>query len=73
MTKGKIAQILWILSSRGHNILKRFRESGEMLDGHELRALRQHCTKNRFYSVVEISAWARECSQKLNTASTNAI
>ena len=55
----KIAKTLKISSSTVHNIIKRFRESGEIfvrkgqgrkpiLDARDLQALRRHCIKNRF-------------------------
>ena len=65
----KITKTLKISSSTVHNIIIRFRESGEIfvregqgrkpiLDARDLRALRRHCIKNRHDSVTEITAWA---------------
>ncbi len=64
----QITKALQILSSTGHNIIKRFRETGEislrkgqgrrpLLDAHGLRALRRHCITHRHDSVIDISKW----------------
>ncbi len=58
-----------------HNIIKRFRETGEislrmgqgrrpLLDACGLRALRQHCNHHRHDSVIDITKWAQEYFQK---------
>ncbi len=71
----QIAKALQILSSTVHNIIKRFRESGEisvhkgqgrrpLLDAHGLRALRQHCITHRHDSFIDITKWAQEYFQK---------
>ncbi len=67
----QIAKALQISSSTVHNIIKRFRETGEisvhkgkgrrpLLDAHGLRALRQHWHD----SVIDITKWAQEYFQK---------
>ncbi len=71
----QIAKALQISSSTVHNIIKRFRESGEisvrkgqgrrpLLDARGLRALRWHCITHRHDSVIEITKWAQEYIQK---------
>ncbi len=71
----QIAKALQISSSTVHNIIKRFRETGEisvrkgqgrrtLLDAHGLRALRRHCITHRHDSVIDISKWAQEYFQK---------
>ncbi len=55
-----------------HNIIKRFRETGEikgqgrrpLLDAHGLRALRRHCITHRHDSVIDITKWPQEYFQK---------
>ncbi len=58
-----------------HNIIKRFRETGEisvrkgqgrrpMLDARGLRGLRQHCITHRHDPVIDITKWAQEYFQK---------
>ncbi len=58
-----------------HNIIKRFRETGEiseckgqgrsnLLDARGLRALRRHCITHRHDSVIDITKWAQEYFQK---------
>ncbi len=70
----QIAKALKISSSIVHNIIKRFREAGEisvhegqgrrpLLDAHGLRALR-HCITHRHDSVIDITKWAQEYFQK---------
>ncbi len=67
----KIAQALQISSSTVLNIIKRFRETGEisvrkgqrrraLLDAHGLRALRRHCITHQHDSVIDISKWTQE-------------
>ncbi len=67
----QIAKALQILSSTVHNIIKRFRESGEifehmgqgrrrLLDARGLQALRQHCITHRHDFVIDITKWAQE-------------
>ncbi len=58
-----------------HNIIKRFRETGEisvhkgqgqrsLLDAPGLRALRRHCITHQHDSVIDITKWAQEYFQK---------
>ncbi len=67
----QIAKALQISSSTLHNIIKRFRETGEIsvckgkgrrpsLDASDLWALRQHCITHRYNSVIDITKWAQE-------------
>ncbi len=62
-------------SSSVHNIIKSFRETGEisvrkgqdwrpLLDARGLRALRRHCNTHRHDSVIDITKWAQEYFQK---------
>ncbi len=71
----QIAKALQISSSTVHNIIKRFRETGEisvgkgqgrrpLLDACGLRALIRHCITNRHDSVIDITKWAQEYFQK---------
>ncbi len=71
----QIAKALQISSSTVHNIIKRFRETGEisvrkgqgqrpLLDARGLRALRRHCITHRHDSVTDITKWAQEYFQK---------
>ncbi len=67
----QIAKALQISSSTVHNIIKRFRETGEisvrkgpLLDARGLRALRRHCITHRHDSVIDITKWAQEYFQK---------
>ncbi len=71
----QIAKALQISSSTVHNIIKSFRETGEisvrkgqgrrpLLDAHGLRALRRHCITHRHDSVIDITKWAQEYFQK---------
>ncbi len=71
----QIAKALQISSSTEHNIIKRFRETGEisvrtgqgrrpLLDVCGLRALRRHCITHRPDSVIDITKWAQEYFQK---------
>ncbi len=64
-----------ISSSTVHNIIKRFRETGEisvckgkgrrsLLDARSLRALRRHCIMHRHDSVIDITKWAQEYFHK---------
>ena len=70
-----IARNLGISSSTVHNIIKRFRESGEItackrqgrkptLNARDLRSLRRHCIKNRHQCVKDITTWAQEHFRK---------
>ena len=70
-----IARNLGISSSTVHNIIKRFRESGEIttckrqgrkptLNARDLRSLRRHCIKNRHQCVKDITTWAQELFRK---------
>ncbi len=58
-----------------HNIIKRFRETGEisvrkeqgrrpLLDARSLRALRRHCITHWHDSVIDITKWAHDYFQK---------
>ncbi len=58
-----------------HNIIKRFRETGEisvhkgqgripLFDARGLLALRRYCITHRHDSVNDITKWAQECFQK---------
>ncbi len=71
----QIAKALQISSSTEHNIIKRFRETGEisvckgqgrrpLVDIRGLRALRQHYISHRHDSVIDITKWAQEYFQK---------
>ncbi len=71
----QIAKALQISSSTVHNIIKRFRETGEisvrkgqgwrpLLDVRDLRALRRHCITHRHDYVIDITKWAQEYFQK---------
>ncbi len=75
VTQRQIANVLPILSSTVHNIIKRFRETGEisvrkgrgrrsLLDAHRLQALRRHCITHLHDSVIDITKWAQEYFQK---------
>ncbi len=68
----QIAKALQISSSTVHNIIKIFRETGEisvrkgkgrrpLLDA---RGLRRHYITHRHDSVIDITKWAQEYSQK---------
>ncbi len=70
----QIAKALQISSSTVHNIIKRFRETGEiyvrkgqgrrpLLDARGLRALRWHCITHPHVSVIDITKWAQEYFQ----------
>ncbi len=71
----QIAKTLQISSSTVHNIIKRFRETGEisvrkgqgrrpLLDARGLWTLRWHCITHRHDSVIDITKWAQEYFQK---------
>ncbi len=70
----QIATALQISSSAGHNIIKRFREAGEisalgqgrrpLLDARVLRTLGWLCITHRHDSVIDINEWAKENFQK---------
>ncbi len=71
----QIAKALQISSSTVHNIIKRFRETGEisvrkgqgrrpLLDARCLRALKRHCITHRHDSVIDITKWTLEYFQK---------
>ncbi len=71
----QISKALQISSSTVHNIIKRFKETGEisvrkgqgrrpLLDARGLRALRRHCITHRHYSVIDIIKWAQGYFQK---------
>ncbi len=70
----QIAKFFQISSSTVHNIIKRFRETGEksvckgqgrrpLLDARGLWALRRHCISHRHDSVIDITKWAQEYFQ----------
>ncbi len=70
-----IAKALQISSSTEQNIIKSFRETGEisvrkgqgrrpLLDARGLRALRRHCITHRHDSVINVTKWAQEYFQK---------
>uniref|UniRef100_A0AAR2KFA0 Tc1-like transposase DDE domain-containing protein n=1 Tax=Pygocentrus nattereri TaxID=42514 RepID=A0AAR2KFA0_PYGNA len=69
------ARNLGISSSTVHNIIKRFRESGEIsarkrqgrkptLNACDIPSLRRHCTKIPHHSVKDITTWAQEHFRK---------
>ncbi len=71
----QIAKALQISSSTVDNIIKRFRESGEisvckgqawrpLFDAHALQALRRHYITHLHDSVIDITKWAQEYFQK---------
>ncbi len=71
VSQRQIAKALQISSSTVHNIIKRFRETGEIsvrkgqgrrpfLDARGLRALRRHCITHRHDSVIDITKWAQK-------------
>ncbi len=71
----QVAKALQISSSTVHTIIKRFKETGEisvrkgqgqrpLLDARGLRALRRHCITHLHDSVIDITKWAQEYSQK---------
>ncbi len=77
----QIAKDLQLSSSTVHNIIKRFRETGEisvrkgqgqrpLLDARGLRALRRHCITHRHDSVIDITKWAQEYFQNLLSVNT---
>ncbi len=70
----QIAKALLISSSTVHNIIKRFRETGEisvrkgqdlrhLLDARGLQALRRHCITHRHDFVIDITKWAQDTSR----------
>ncbi len=72
----QIAKALQISSSTVHNIIKRFRETGEisvrkgqgwrpLLDACGLRALRRHCITHRHDSVIDIRACERSWALRI--------
>ncbi len=71
----QIEKALHISPSTVHNIIKRFRETGEisvrkgqsrrpLLDACGLWTLRRHCITHRHDSVIDITKWAQEYFQK---------
>ncbi len=65
----------FIIYSASSNIIKRFRETGEisvckgqgrrpLLDARGLRTLSRHCITHRHDSVIDITKWAQEYFQK---------
>ena len=81
VSQRKIAKNLGLSPSTVHNIVKRFRESGEisvrkgqgrkpLLNARDHRALRRYCLRNRHATMMDIATWAREYfgkSLSLNT------
>ena len=81
VSQGKIANNWGLSPTTVHNIVKRFRESGEklvhkgqgwkpLLNARDHRALRRYCLRNRHATMMDIATWARECFGKslpLNT------
>ncbi len=75
VSQRQIAMALQISPSTVHNIIKRFRETGEisvrkgqgqkpLLDARGIWARRQHCITHRHDSVIDITKWAQEYIQK---------
>ncbi len=73
LKKRQFAKTLQISSSTVCNIIKRFRETGEisvrkgqgrrsLLDARGLRALR-HCITYRLFSIIDFTKWAQEYFQ----------
>ena len=71
VSQRKIANNLVISPSTVHNIVKRFRESGEisvckgqgrkmLLNSRDHRALRRYCLRNRHATMMDIATWAWE-------------
>ena len=69
VSQRKIAKNLGLSPSTVHNIVKRFRESGEisvrkgqgrkpLLNVHDHRALRQYCLRNHHATMMDIATWA---------------
>ena len=81
VSQRKIANNLGLSPSTVHNIVKRFRESGEisvrkgqgrkpLLNARDHRALRRYCLRNRHATMMDIATWAQEYfgkSLSLNT------
>lgn len=76
-----IARNLGISPSSVHNIIKRFREYGEIstkkrqgskpkLDARDLRMLRRHCIANRHQSIQNITMWAQDHFKTTLSATT---
>ena len=77
----KLQRISHLSRSIVHNIVKRFRESGEILvrkgqgrkplmNARDHRALRRYCLRNRHATMMDIATWAQEYfgkSLSLNT------
>ncbi len=81
VSQWQIAKALQISSSTVHNIMKIFRETGEisvhkgqgrrpLLDVFGLRALRRHCITHRHDSVIDITKWTQEYFQKQLSVNT---
>ncbi len=77
----QIAKALQISSSTVYNIIKGFRETGEisvrkgqgrtpLLDARGFQALRRHCITHRHDSVIDITKWAQEYFQKQLSVNT---
>ncbi len=75
VSKHQIAKVLQVSSSKLHNIIKRFRETGEismrkgqgrrpLLDARGLWAHRRHRITHRHDSVIDITKWTQEYLQK---------
>ena len=81
VSQRKIANNLGLSPSTVHNIVKRFREPGEisvrkgqwwlpLLNARDLRALRRYCLRNCHATMMDIVTWAQEYfgkSLSLNT------
>ncbi|KAI2665782.1 Transposable element Tc1 transposase [Labeo rohita] len=64
----QIAKALQISSSTVHNIIKRFRETGEISVAEDLCwmpvVFRRHCITHQHDSVIDITKWAQKYFQK---------
>ena len=71
VSRRKIARNLGLSPSTVHNLVKRFRESGEfsvhkgqgrkpLLNAWDHRALRRYCLRNHHATVMDIATWAQE-------------
>ena len=81
VAQGKIGKTLKIPPFTVHNIIRRFRESeGQVvhrekgrwskLNEHDLGEFMWHYIKNRYDSLLDITAWAREHLQKTLSGNT---
>ena len=71
VSQHKIANNLDLSPSTVHNILKRFRESGEisvrkgqgrkpLLNAHDHQAPRRYCLRNYHATMINLATWAQE-------------